>query len=78
MHYLNRLEGVKRRDKLVRIFKARTSGSGDTERYNVEANYAKILLKTRKPCSCSACSRKRKYDGETIQEKRITFEVTKG
>ena len=62
MHYLNRLEGIKRAKRVIR----------DNPNWK---NSFKILIKTRAPCSCAMCSRGRKTLGETQQEKKMNLEL---
>lgn len=64
MHYLNRQKAIQRRKRLLAIYRA--TGWNLKE----DDQYARILLKTRKPCSCFVCNRTRKRDGETVQERR--------
>lgn len=68
MHYLNRQQALRKRERLIRIYSAR-----DPE-FDRDGRYAKLLIKTRKPCSCPACQRSRKYEDETVQERRQWFD----
>ena len=56
MNYNNRQEGIKRAKKVIK------ANSNWRHSFNT-------LIKTRVPCSCMMCGNRRKWDGETRQEK---------
>lgn len=66
MNYLRRQQGKKKAKKLLRIYRLRDKDykwqSCDEEQEE------RLLLRTRKRCSCSGCGNKRRYEGLTRKE----------
>jgi hypothetical protein len=70
MNYQRRYKGLLKAKRLLRIWRL-SELSEFTRFYSDNRQLAKRLLRTRKPCSCSACGNPRRYFGEkTIQERR--------
>lgn len=62
MHFLNRQKAIKKAKKVIR-------GNSNWK------HSMQTLIKTRKPCSCPACSYSRKVYGITVQEKKADLEM---
>lgn len=84
MHYLNRLEGIKRAKRVLRIWdqcEGWNSCHGHHE-YQDElsskhpsATWPKLMIRTRKLCSGSCCGNPRRIEGPTRQELRAADDI---
>jgi hypothetical protein len=76
MNPLRREKGVRKALKVLKIWDQCNGNCYPNHKTHCEyfqegASYSRIMIKARKPCSCSSCGNQRRLNGEkTIQEQR--------
>jgi len=68
MNYINRLQGIKKANRVLRVWQTRDAWVYRDDPDFVE-HERQFLLRTRKRCSCLLCGNSRKHYGRTYKEK---------